>query len=186
MKYFLILLIAFVSCKESEKTETTKTIIKQEIVEPKVGFYNLFLEYKTKQELFNEFPLDTSKYFKTYVLQGGSKLIHRQFEDIKPSEILSEEELDKLNYHTVFENYQSDFIDMYEFNSIKKNSNKVEIIYFFTYPYLVDKDKVVIGLEIRHKLPAERQSQRISMVLIIFNKINNTWDLTGKENLLND
>ncbi|MGY0427254.1 MAG: hypothetical protein ACWIPI_10585 [Polaribacter sp.] len=81
MKYFFIFFLAIVSCKESKNPETTKTTIEQKIVEPKIGFYDLFLEYEAKQKLSNKFPLDTSKYFKTYVIQGRSKLIDRQFED---------------------------------------------------------------------------------------------------------
>ncbi len=93
MKYFFILLLAFVSCKENKQSEKTNKTIEKEIVESNVPFYDLFLKYESEKELSNKFALDTSKYFKAYVLQGESKLIDRQFEDIKPSNILSEDEL---------------------------------------------------------------------------------------------
>lgn len=184
MKYFFVLFLTIVSCKESKNSEKTKITIEQEIVESKVEFYKLFLRYEAEQELSNKFSLDTTKYFKTYVLQGASKMIERQLEDIKPSDVLSEEELDKLNYHIVFENYQSDFIDMYEFNHKKHDTNKTEIIYFFTYPFIAAKNKVLIGLEVEYKFHPKESSKRASMRFFIFKKVNDMWRLTEEGNLL--
>ncbi len=184
MKYFFILFLAIVSCKEIKKSEKPRTPVEQEIVESDIPFYNLFLKYEAEQELSNKSPLNNSKYFKTYVLQGRSKMIEREFEDIKPSDILSEAELEKLNYHTVFENYRSDFIDMYEFNAKKHKTNKTEIIYFFTYPFSVSKNKVLIGFEIDYKFHPKETSKRVHMGFIIFEKIDDKWDLAAKESLL--
>lgn len=195
MKYFFILFIAIISCKGNKKIEKSKTTVEQEIVESKVPFYDLFLKYETDQKLFNKFPLDTSKYFKTYVLQGESKMIYREFEDIKPSDILSKEELEKLNYHTVFENYQwdftierskfnVDFIEMYKFNEKKNNTNKTEIIYFFTYPFILAKDKVLIGFEADYKFHPEERYKRIYMGFIVFKKNNDKWSLIMQKSLI--
>ena len=182
MKYFLILFLIIVSCKEGEKPQTVKPIIKKEIVEPKVEFYDLFLEYEAKQELYKTPTFDTTKYFKTYVLQGESKLIDRQFEDIKPSNNLNKEEINKLNYHNVFENYQWDFIDMYGFNSKKNDTNKTEIIYFFTYPFSVAKDKVLIGFEIKSKSHHIKETAKIIyMGFVIFKKIDDKWSVTEQK-----
>jgi hypothetical protein len=196
MKYFLILFLVIVSCKKTKKSEIIKTIIQHEIVELNVGFYDLFLEYEAEQKLFKNFVLDTSKYFKTYVLQGQSKLIDRQFEYIKPSDILSKVELNELNYHTVFENYQwdftinrskfnTDFIERYKFNVRKPKTNKTEIIYFFTYPFSVAKDKVLIGFEIKNKSHNLKEAtKRIYMGFIIFKKVNNKWRFKAERSLL--
>jgi hypothetical protein len=195
MKYFFILFLAIVSCKEHKKNENTKTTVEQEIVEPNVPFYELFLKYETKQKLFNKFPLDSSKYFKTYVLQGESKLISREFEDIIPSDILNKTELSKLNYHTVFEGYQwgftidrskffnTDFIDMYNFNTKKHKTNKTEIVYFFTYPLSVSKNKVLIGFKIDHVFHPKKTSKRVYVGFVIFEKMDNNWRLTGQNSL---
>jgi hypothetical protein len=187
MKYFFILFLAIVSCKENKILDKPRTTVEQEVADSNVPFYNLFLKHEAEQELSNKFSLDTSKYFKTYVLQGRSKLIEREFEDINPSDILSEAELYKLNYHTVFENYQSDFINMYEFNAKKFKTNKTEIVYFFTYPFSVSKNKVLIGLEVIHKPHSKESSERVYigyMEFIVFEKINDTWNLISKEKLL--
>lgn len=192
MKYFFITFLVIVSCKEDSKSEKLKTVVKKEIAESNVSFYDLFLEYETKQELFNKFPLDTSKYFKTYVLQGESKLIYREFEDIKPSNILSENELKTLNYHTVFKNYQwdftidrskfnTDFIDIYKFNSKRYKTNKTEIIYFFTYPFYISKNKILIGFEIKHKFHPIKQSKKVDMGYFIFEKEKEKWSLKTTE-----
>lgn len=185
MKYFLILFLIIVSCKEGEKPQAVKPIIKKEIVEPKVEFYDLFLEHEAKQELYKTDTLDTTKYFKIYVIQGQSKLIDRQFEDIKPSNYINREELNKLNYHNIFENYQSDFIDMYEFNSKKYETNKTEIIYFFTYPFSVAKDKVLIGFEIKSKSHHLKETtKRIYMGFVIFKKTDSKWSVTEQKSFM--
>ena len=103
------------------------------------------------------------KIFKKFVFQGQSKLIDRQFEDIKPSDILSEMELNKLNYHNIFENYQWDFsidrskfntnfIEKYKFNVIfLPKTNKTEIIIFLHILFLWEKTRLLIGFEIKSK-----------------------------------
>ena len=196
MKYFLILFLAIVSCRKNKNLEIPKKIIEQEIIQSKVQFYDLFLEYESEQKIFKKFVLDTSKYFKTFVLQGQSKLIDRQFEDIKPSDILSEIELNKLNYHNIFENYQWDFsIDRSKFNTnfIEKNkfnvripkTNKTEVIYFFTYPFSVAKNKVLIGFEIKSKSHHLKETtKRIYMGFIIFKKTNNKWNLIKQKSFI--
>lgn len=195
IKYLLILFLAIASCKENKKPEKLKTIVEKDLAISNIPFYDLFLEYEVEQELFNKFPLDTSKYFKTYILQGESKLISRGLEDIKPSDILSEAELEKLNYHTVFENYQwnstvdrsklnTDFIDMYKFNAKKYKTNKTEIIYFFTYPLSVSKNKVLIGFSIEHKFHPKEIYKKIYMGFIIFKKTNDKWDLIAQKSVL--
>lgn len=185
MKYLLFIFLLIVSCKEGDKLQNKKTIVKEKIVEPKVEFYELFLEYEAKQNLYYTDKLDTTKYFKTYVIQGQSKLIDRQFEDIKPSNNLNIKELTKLNYHNIFENYQSDFIDMYEFNSKKHETNKTEIIYFFTYPFSVAKDKVLIGFEIKSKSHHLKETvKRIYMGFVIFKKIDSKWRITEQKSFM--
>jgi hypothetical protein len=179
-----ILFLVIFSCKKNKNSEIRKTISEQTIVESKVGFYSLFLEYETKQEFFKKFPIDTSKYFKTYIIQGQSKLIDRQFENIKPSNILTKKELNKLNSRTVFENYQSDFIDIYEFNSKKYDTNKTEIIYFFTYPFSIAKNKVLIGFEIKSKSHHLKETtKRIYMGFILFKKIDNKWNFIEQKEM---
>lgn len=192
LKYFLITFLVFISCKESKNSEKASTVVKKQIVEYNVPFYDVFLKYETERELFNKFPLDTSKYFKTYVLQGQSKLIYRELEDIKPSNILSETELEKLNYHTVFKNYKWDFtidrsefntnfIDIYKFNSLGYKTNKTEIIYFFTYPFYISKNKILIGFEIKHKFHPIKQYKKVDIGYFIFEKEKEKWSLTATE-----
>ena len=183
MKYFFILFLAIVSCKENKILDKPRTTVEQEVADSNVPFYNLFLKHEAEQKLSNKFSLGTSKYFKTYVLQGRSKLIEREFEDINPSDILSEAELYKLNYHTVFENYQSDFINMYEFNAKKFKTNKTEIVYFFTYPFSVSKNKVLIGLEVIHKPHSKESSERVYMEFILFEKIDNKWTFIDQKKI---
>jgi hypothetical protein len=138
--------------------------------------------------------LDTSEYYKTYVLQGESKLIDRQFENIKPSNILSKEELDKLNNHVVFEEYQWDFsvdrsefnvnfIERFKFSDRIPKKNKTEIAYFFTYPFSVSEKKVLIGFEVFHKLNPNEANKPIYMGFIIFEKTDNNWKLTRQKSL---
>ncbi len=67
---------------------------------------------------------------------------------------------------------------MYEFNARK---HKTEIIYFFTYPYSVSKEKVLIGIQVKHKI--DTSSKEVYMELIVFEKTDSTWSLTGHENL---
>lgn len=183
-KYLIILFFIIISCKENKKSEPSKITIESEIVEPKVNFYNLFLDYKTEQELSNKFQLDTSKYFETYVLQGRSKLIDRNLEDVKSSDFINETEIEKLNYHEVFENYESDFIDMSEFNSKKHKTNKTEIVYFFTYPFKVSKEKVLIGFELKHKSHPIELTKGGAMGFFIVKKINNSWILITEDILV--
>ena len=195
MKYFFILFLAIVSCKENKQPEKHETTVEQEIVESNIPFYDLILKYETEQKLFNKLPLDTSKYFKTYVLQGESKMIQREFEDIKPSNILNEAELDKLNYHIVFEDYEwdfsidrskfnVDFIERFKFNDRKSKTNKTEVVYFFTYPLSVSKNKVLIGFEIKHKTYPKESSKGVYMGFFIFEKIDDKWNITAQESLL--
>lgn len=197
MRYFFILFLAIVSCKENKKLEGPKVTVKQEVVESGVPFYDLFLKFETEQELFHKFPLDTSKYYKTYVYPRESKLIDREFEDIKPSDILNEAELKKLESrrYNLFEGYQwddtinrskfnTDFLEKFKLNSKKIKSNKTEVIYFFTYPFSISKDKVLIGFEVNHKSHPKETLKKVYMGFIIFEKIDGRWDLTVQESLL--
>jgi len=183
-KYLIILFFIIISCKENKKSEPSKITIESEIVESKVNFYSLFLDYKTEQELSDKFQLDTSKYFETYVLQGRSKLIDRNLEDVKSSDFINETEIERLNYHEVFENYESDFIDMYEFNSKKHKTNKTEIVYLFSYPFKVSKEKVLIGFELKHKSHPTELTKGGAMGFFILKKINNSWILITEEILV--
>ena len=194
-KYFFIIFLAIVSCKENKQPEKHKTTIKLEVVASSVPFYDLFLKYETEQKLFHKFPLDTSKYYKTYAYPRESKLIDRELEDIKPSDILNEVELDKLNYHIVFEDYQwdfridrskinVDFIEKYKFNARKSRTNKTEVIYLFTYPFSVSKTKVLIGFEIKHKTYPKKSSKDVYMGFFIFEKIDDKWNITAQKSLL--
>jgi hypothetical protein len=184
----------FISCKENKRFEKRKPTIEKKIIESNIPFYDLFLKYETEQKLFNRFSLDASEYYKTYVLQGESKLIDRKFENIKPSDILSKEELDKLNYHNIFENYQwdfsidrsefnVDFIERFKFSYRKPKKNKTEIAYFFTYPFLVSEKKVLIGFEVFHKFHPKEANKPVYMGYIIFEKIDNNWRLTAQKSL---
>jgi hypothetical protein len=176
--------LIIISCKENKKPESSNLTIESEILEPKVNFYSLILDHKTEQELSNKFQLDSSKYFENFILQGRSKTIERNLEDVKSSDFLNETEIEKLNYHEVFENYESDFINMYEFNSKKHETNKTEIVYFFTYPFTVSKEKVLIGFEVKHKSHPIELTKGGAMGFFVLEKINNSWKLTTEEFLM--
>lgn len=173
-----------ISCNEAKKTDSLKKIEVPEKQESPVRFYDIYQEFIIKRELSSKSKLDTSEYFKTYVLQGRSKLIEREFEYIKPELHLNKAELDSLNYHNVFENYQSDLIDMYEFNAKKNNTDKTEIVHFFTYPFSVAKDKVLIGFTISYKFQPNEYFKGGSSGYIIYEKFNDKWNLIKVENLV--
>jgi hypothetical protein len=182
----------FVSCKQSKQFEKPKPTIEKRKVESNIPFYDLFLKYETEQKSLSRLSLNNFDYYKTYVLQGESKIIDRQFEDINPSNILSKEELNKLNYHIVFEGYQwdfsvdrtkfnVDFIERFKFRDRKPKKNKTEIVYFFTYPFSVSEKKVLIGFEVFHKFYPNDINNPIYMGFVIFEKINNNWKIIGQE-----
>ncbi len=173
-----------ISCDDIKKTDSLKKIGMPEKEEQPVRFYEIYREHISKRELSDKFKPDTSEYFKTYVLQGRSKLIERELEDIKPSWLINKAELDSLNYHIIFEDYQSDFIKMNEFDTKKHDTDKTEIVHFFTYPFSVAKDKVLIGFKKSYKFHPKEFYKGGSSGYIVYEKINDKWSLIKEVSLV--
>jgi hypothetical protein len=184
-KYIItIFLFTAVFCKKHKKTEPVKTDVEKEIVEPKVPFYQMIIEDDRK----NDISLDSAKYQKLYIFQGGvGKLIGRELEDLQPSDLLSELEIERVKPgKLIFENYESQLMEMYDYNKTlyeKKKTKKIEILYVFTSPISAAPDKVLIGVEIKHMLHNKRLEEGYSIRIYVFEKINGIWKLIGEKKL---
>jgi hypothetical protein len=168
MKYTILSFLIIYSCKN-------EILVYNKIIQKKVPFYDIIFD-----ELEN---IDTSKYYITYQIKKDFNITNEIFKSIENIELLNNKEKENLKENKVFKIFdielssnKKEIVDLSKKNSTKK----IEINYQFSFPYLLNENKVLIINSIKYRDQISKDVKGGSERVIILTKNEGVWIITKK------